>query len=125
MAIDRIGKGGAPPVGHEPAAGVDKKSGVDAPFSVDRTEPVATKAKVGAVGELEQATPLARLRAGEIELRDYVELKVDEATHGLHGLSAAELEDIKSVLRDQLSSDPGLRDLVQTATGREPEPPQD
>ena len=40
-------------------------------------------------------------------------------------LSAAELEDIKSVLRDQLSSDPGLRDLVQTATGREPEPPQD
>ena len=55
----------------------------------------------------------------------YVDLKVEQATRSLGGLPAAELAEIKSVLRDQLRTDPGLADLVRTATGKMPSPPED
>ena len=58
-----------------------------------------------------------------IQWNGYVDLKVDEATRGLEGLSPAELGDIKQVLKEQMVSDPGLVDLVRTATGQLPSPP--
>ena len=58
-------------------------------------------------------------------MNGYVDLKVDEATKSLKGVPAAELAELKDVLRDQLRSDPGLADLVRTATGKSPSPPEE
>lgn len=128
MGIDRIGKGGAPPatpeVAGSGASGVEKKGGPDKPaFSVERPE--ASRAAQAAAVEAAETTPLARLRSGEIDVNGYVDLKVDEATRGLVGLSPAELADIKKVLRDQLATDPGLVDLVRQAAGKTPDTPDD
>jgi hypothetical protein len=128
MAIDRIGKGAGVPGGVpsapevKPAGGA---SGVDAPFKVDRPDSGAAAERAGKVESASATSPLARLRAGEVDVHGYVDLKVDEATSALKGLSSAELDEIKSVLRDQMKSDPGLADLVRTATGKMPTPPED
>jgi hypothetical protein len=124
MAIDRIGKGGALPPSPETGApaGADKAA---APFKVDRSEQAAPAEAARDVAATDATSPLARLRAGEIDVHAYVDLKVDEATKSLKGLPASELAEIKSVLRDQLRSDPGLADLVRTATGKMPSPPED
>ena len=133
MAIDRIGKGAGLPGGvpsaprHEgevkPAGGT---SSVDAPFKVDRTDSASAAQRASNVESASSATaPLARLRAGEVDVHGYIDLKVDEATSALKGISPAELDEIKSVLRDQMKSDPGLADLVRTATGKMPTPPED
>ena len=63
-------------------------------------------------------SPLARLRAGEIDLDRYLDLKVDEATAHLKGLRAHEMSGLRSLLRAQLVSDPSMLDLVQQATGQ-------
>lgn len=120
MGIDRIGKGGAPPVpetGAERAA-IQKKGGVERSFSAELERTTQADA-------VDRASPLGQLRAGEIDVNTYVDRKVDEATRGLEGLSPAELADIKSVLKDQLVTDPGLADLVRTATGKAPTPPEE
>jgi hypothetical protein len=124
MAIDRIGKGGGlPPT---PEATGTGSTGATAPtgktFKVERPEQAGNAAGVDATNA---STPLARLRAGEIDVHGYIDLKVDEATSGLKGLPTAALDDIKSVLRDQMKSDPGLADLVRGATGTMPTPPED
>lgn len=126
MAIDRIGKGaGLTPTpetqGTGGAAGAKK---TDATFKVDRPE-AARAGNVDATSATSPTSPLGRLRAGEVDVHGYIDLKVDQATSGLNGLSAAELDEIKSVLRDQMKSDPGLADLVRTATGKMPTPPED
>jgi hypothetical protein len=129
MAIDRIGKGGALPGAPEAGAptGADK-TGAQAPFKVERPEQSAAadpaRRTEGAEGAA-ATSPLARLRAGEVDVNGYVDLQVEEATKSLKGLPPAELADIKSVLRDQLRTDPGLADLVRTATGKMPSPPED
>ena len=122
MAIDRIGKGGGVPPAPE-TGGVEKKGAVEKTFHVDRSD--ATKA-TQATEATNAASPLARLRAGEIDVHGYIDLKVDEATKALPpGLSPAEMDEIKKVLRDQMATDPGLADLVRTATGQMPKPPED
>jgi hypothetical protein len=126
MGIDRIGKGGAPPATPETqgSASIEKKGPTEKTFSVDRPE--ATRSARAVAGEaVEASSPLARLRAGEIDVNGYVDLKVDEATRGLEGLSPAELDDIKKVLRDQMSTDPGLTDLVRRAAGEAPDLPEE
>ena len=128
MAIDRIGKGGALPGAPEAGApaGADK-TGAKAPFKVERPEQSAAADAARRTEGVEGATtsPLARLRAGEVDVNGYVDLRVEEATKSLKGLPPAELADIKSVLRDQLRTDPGLAELVRTATGTMPSPPED
>jgi hypothetical protein len=127
MAIDRIGKGGGLPPAPDAGgpSGVKDKGAVERPFQVERPDAARPADAAQAAGSVEPTSPLARLRAGEIDVNGYVDLKVDEATKALHGLSPAELDEIKSVLRDQMKTDPGLTDLVRTATGKLPEPPQD
>jgi hypothetical protein len=125
MGIDGIGKGGLPPTAPD-ASGIGPREPNDAiekPFSVERgdMQPSAPAAAASAAA----SAPLARLRAGEIDLDRYVDLKVDEATKGLDGLSPSELDDIRKVLRDQMVTDPGLSDLVHMATGRVPTPPEE
>ena len=126
MGIDRIGKGGAPPATPETegSGSIQKQGPVEKTFSIERTEATKEPAKVGAA-ESTQASPLARLQAGEIDVNTYVDLRVDDATKGLAGLSPAELDDIKKVLRDQMATDPALTDLVGMATGKTPDVPED
>jgi hypothetical protein len=125
MAIDRIGKGAGLP-GGAPSAPEVKPAGVDAPFKVDRADAGQAAQRAGNIESTTPATsPLGRLRAGEVDVHGYIDLKVDEATSALKGISPAELDEIKSVLRDQMKSDPGLADLVRTATGKMPTPPEE
>jgi hypothetical protein len=65
-------------------------------------------------------TPLDRLRAGEIDLDRYLDLKVNEATAHLQGLRAHEMEGLREMLREQLSGDPSMVALVEQATGQRP-----
>jgi hypothetical protein len=129
MAIDRIGKGAGLPGGVPSASEVKPAGGassVEAPFKVGRTDSAGAAQRAGNVESASSATsPLGRLRAGEVDVHGYVDLKVDEATSALKGITPAELDEIKSVLRDQMKSDPGLADLVRTATGKMPTPPED
>ena len=127
MAIDRIGKGGGLPPTPEAQApkGAAGAAPTGAKFEVDRKDPADAAAQAGNVDAAAAATPLSRLRAGEIDVNGYVDLKVDEATHALQGLSPAELGDIKSMLRDQMRTDPGLAELVHAATGKMPTPPEE
>lgn len=126
MGIDGIGgKGAKGPGAPDVAGGVDKTrapGAVDKTFSVERTKDAAPIDKTGSV---DATSPLARLRAGEIDVERYLDLKVDEATKPLEGLPPQDLADIKNMLRDQLATDPGLVDLVKAATGKVPNPPQD
>ncbi|MDB4997318.1 MAG: hypothetical protein JWM74_4750 [Myxococcaceae bacterium] len=138
MAIDRIGKGAGLPQAPEGqgAGGAGGAKKTDATFKVDRPDATRSANEVDATraGNVEASaptsatsptSPLGRLRAGEVDVHGYIDLKVDQATSALKGLSAAELDEIKSVLRDQMKSDPGLADLVRTATGKMPTPPED
>ena len=126
MAIDRIGKGGAPPPTPE-TGGADKahKTGAtDKSFQAELHKGEATK-HAGQVDPTSGPTPLQKLRAGEVDVNGYIDLKVDEATKHLDGLSPHEIDEIKKVLRDQMATDPGLVDLARTATGQIPKPPED
>jgi hypothetical protein len=64
-------------------------------------------------GPRAEAPPLKRLRAGEITLEAYLDLKVDEATAHLAGLSSTKLESVKRELREKLAEDPKLASLVR------------
>ena len=119
MSIDRIGKGSAPPP-PKPVSGAEKTRGADATKTFEVHAPhVAASGPVAAVAP-PGVGALERLRSGDIDLDGYLDLKVHEATAHLHGLRAADLEGIRSLLRDQIAGDPALSDLVQRATGQVP-----
>ena len=117
MGIDGIGKGGAPP----PTSGIDRAPSpstaeVDSPsaeFKVGKTTP--SEAPAGA--------SLDQVRSGAISVSQYLDLKVNEATsHLANRLGAEQFAFIRQSLREQLSSDPALVDLVKAATGQLPPP---
>jgi len=113
MSIDRIGKrpqteGVSPPTDAAPAT-----RAAGQPFQVERA---------AATGG---ATPLDRVRAGEITLEQYLEQKVHDATDHLAlagTVSPEQLSFIRSSLREQLATDPVLVELVRAATGGTPVP---
>lgn len=122
MGIDRIGKTG-PPV---PPPEVGGASGVR-PSGPAFQVPTASQAPAASTQvDATRATgaALERLRAGEVDVGGYVDLKVHEATAHLSALPAVELEKIRSALRERLSADPTLVELLHTATG-ETLPPDD
>jgi hypothetical protein len=125
MGIDGIGKKGppAPPLPKEGATPA-RPAEAGRPFEVSGPARPAPAGQTGAVAPL-APTPLERLRAGEVDVNGYVELKVREATAHLAALPPAELEAIRSALRGRLASDPTLVELVRTATGAVPTPPAD
>jgi hypothetical protein len=117
MGIDGIGKGGAPP----PASGIDRS------ISSSATEvgSSSTEFKVGKAAPSEGAAPasLDQVRSGAISVSQYLDLKVNEATaHLADRVSAEQLSFIQQSLREQLSTDPALVDLVKAATGHLPPP---
>ena len=89
MGIDRIGKGSAPPPGagtgapseRAPTERADRIRGPEPsrPFEV-RTEKSAESAKASEIGATSGPSALERLRAGQIDMNGYLDLKVDQAT---------------------------------------------
>ncbi|HSQ63484.1 MAG TPA: hypothetical protein VLM85_09740 [Polyangiaceae bacterium] len=124
--VDRIGKGGPPlpPAGPTGPAGA-KETGKT--FDVHKPEGVtgAQATRAGEVVATTGPTPLEQLKAGRIDLDGYLDLKVQEATAHLHGLSPVQLDGIRSMLRDRMATDPALADLVKQATGQAPHVPED
>jgi hypothetical protein len=136
MGIDRIGKG-APSAPPKPAsaaeraedAGKPEKSGqVGAtgktfevrPSPTSASPPPATASTAPVAPTTAASSPLEKLRAGEIDLDRYLDLKVNDATAHLGGLRAHESEELRALLRTQLTTDPSLVDLVRQATGQSP-----
>jgi hypothetical protein len=130
--VDGIGKGGPPRgVGGTPPTTGPTKPAVSSPqagtptgktFDVGKTREataIETPANVNATGALEQ------LKAGKIDFNQYVDLKVDEATSHLEGLSPSQVDSIRSMLRDRMATDPELVDLVKQATGQAPSVPEE
>jgi len=122
MGIDGIGSKGPPAV---PPPQVGAQGPVRAPeagrtFEVPRSAPPAETAPTEAPrGALE------RLRAGELDANGYVDAKVQEATAHLGVLPPARLEEIRAAMRDRMTSDPALAELLRTAAGHVPVPPSD
>lgn len=118
MGIDRIGRAGGG-AGITPPATVplDKTSAAGESFHVERTRGADKSAEL---------SPLERLKAGEIELPQYLDLRVEQATAHLEGKLAPEkLDFLRQSLRIQIESDPALIELVQSATGQAPKPSDD
>jgi hypothetical protein len=117
MGIDGIGKKG-PPL---PASKIGDVAG--APKASRAFEPRKAEAPAKVVPVVGGA--LEQFKSGAINLNQYLDLKVSQATEHLSALRPGELESIRRALRDRLSSDPTLADLVRTATGSVPQPSGD
>jgi hypothetical protein len=115
MGIDGIGKGaGVGAVAPEVASKVGDaaKVGTTAePFRVGKAAPTQGSAPIS----------LDRVRSGEISVSEYLDRKVSEVTsHLVDRLSPDQLAFVQENLREQLSTDPVLVDLVKAATGAVP-----
>jgi hypothetical protein len=124
MGIDGIGKGGGvPPTTHgvgdvgasKPASEVTESGRV---FEV-RGEKTQAATKTNAADHVEK-TPLEKLRAGEVDVHGYVDLKVEAATRNLKGLGPVELDHIRASLKHQMANDPAISDLVKQVAGSTP-----
>lgn len=120
MGIDGIGK--KPPVGVDAGGGIAPAPKTGATFEVGGAEP---NAPVGGLDAVDASSPLARLRAGEIDVEQYVDLRIDEAMHALQGMPPSDITAIRGLLREKIVSDPTHLDLVRQATGQTPAIPED
>jgi hypothetical protein len=121
--VDGIGKGGPPRGvgGAPPTTGPAKPAETGKTFEVGKArEATAIEAPLNV-----QGGALEQLKAGKIDFNQYVDLKVQEATSHLEGLSPAQLDSIQSMLRDRMATDPELVDLVKQATGQAPSVPEE
>ena len=108
MGIDGINKGGGP-AGISPTASgsIGGVAGADE-FSVGDVQPTTG---------VTATAPLDRLKAGEIDVDSYLDMRVEQATAHLAGrVDPEQLGFIRSSLRAQLEQDPALVDLVRRAT---------
>jgi hypothetical protein len=113
MGIDGIGKGsGGLPIG-----------GIDSAQPGEAAAKGQAEFKISGPSSAEPAAPtsLDRLRSGEISMDQYLDVQVHEATSHLGGrLQPEQLSFVRDSLREQLSTDPVLIDLVKQATGALP-----
>jgi hypothetical protein len=112
MSIDRIGKGN----------GISPGTGIGQPSSSSEVSKSGAEFKVTKSEAVEGARPpLDRLRAGEISVSQYLDIKVGEATAHLdRRLTTEQIDFIRNSLREQLTSDPLLAELVKASTGSLP-----
>lgn len=119
MGVDGIGKvpppsgGGVTP----PEAATSPAAEIDHPFSAHIAGAGAASPVQGLPSALEQ------LKGGSIDLERYLDIKVQEATTTIAGLAPAQVDRLRTALRERLSSDPALVDLVRKATGAVEVPP--
>jgi hypothetical protein len=114
MAIDGIGK---PPISGLPSLGGSSSvAGVkpQADFSIDSASGPGTAQPASAV----DATNLTKqIESGQLTQERYLEARVDLAVQHLVGqIPADQIDVIQATLRDQLSTDPMLLDMVARAT---------
>jgi hypothetical protein len=77
--------------------------------------------KVAPAGSAEGSEALQAVKRGELGLEQYLDQRVTEAVRHLEArLSPDELGFVKQTLREQLSTDPVLMELVRRATGSLP-----
>ncbi len=124
MGIDGIGSKGPPAPPPPPRAGgaegAARPTEAGRAFEVGKAAaPVATPPSEVSRGALE------RLRAGEIDADGYVDAKLHEATAHLGALPPARLDEIRAALRDRMTGDPALAELLRTAVGHASPPPGD
>jgi hypothetical protein len=118
MGIDRIA-GRPPGLPPQELGNAPRAEPAAAGFEIARpSSPAPADAVAAPVSALEQ------VRSGQIDVRTYLDQKVDEATAHLTALPAAQLDAIREALRDRLAGDPSLVDLVRAAAGQSP-PPRD
>lgn len=115
--VDGIGKGGPKIPPTKPAAGTPKVSETGRTFEVQKPTGAAPVGQTQAVGG---PSAVEQLKSGQIDVNGYLDLKVNEATAHLKGLTPVQLDAIRSMLRDQLATDPALADLFKQATGHAP-----
>jgi hypothetical protein len=118
MSIDGIGKGGGKP----PLSGIDQPGSSSVTGSIGEASS-EFKVAPSTVVEAPALQPLDQLRSGAISVSQYLDIKVNEATSHLdQRLGAEQLSFIRDSLREQLSTDPVLVELVRSATGALPPP---
>lgn len=109
MGIDGIGK---PPI--PPSAGAAGPTGTSRPASTGESFRVGVSAAESSQG----SEALGRLQRGEIDVSEYLEIRVSDAVSHLQGrLSAEQLSFVKESLRAELETDPVLVELVRRTTG--------
>ena len=111
MGIDGVGKPGPTLPGATPVDSVKPAEGKSFKQVLESGQVDGTQ-QVGASDEL------ARLAKGELTIDQYLDARVESAVSHLQGqLDAGQLAYVKETLREQLSTDPVLVNLVQRATG--------
>jgi hypothetical protein len=103
-----------------PGGGVSPTS---APSTGEKTFEGPTSSGPSKAGvERTGSAPLARLQSGEISVDEYLDWQVQEAAAHLQGkLPQEQLEFVQQSLREQLSQDPVLVELVRRTTGARPQ----
>ena len=90
---------------------------------LSRSSKAAPAAQAGAVEAPRSA--LDRLRAGEVDVNGYVDLKVARGHGAPHGAPSGRARAAASRAARPAGERPGLVDLVRAATGAVPRPPTD
>jgi hypothetical protein len=125
VGIDGIGKGGSVPDVRLPVEGAAKVGAPASPsFEVKPTE-AQTGAQPAAQINAVASPALEGVRSGTLDIHGYLDAKVHEATAHLSHLTPAQLDEVKAIVRDQLTRDPHLVELVQHATGQAMPPPDE
>ena len=114
------GPGGSGPPGKIGGVGAPGAPATTGPTGANKTSFSETlKSNEAAAKSTEaagSATPLERLRTGEIDVNGYVDLRVRDATAHLEGvLSPQDLEKVQEELRDAIENDPDIAALVKGA----------
>lgn len=120
MGIDGINKpgGGIPRAGSSTPQGADSSfkstletDGVQGAASLD---PSTRSAGTG------DKSPLEQLDVGTLSVDEYLDLQVDQAVAHLEGkLPRSQLDFVRETLREQLSEDPVLVELVRRTTAHQ------
>jgi hypothetical protein len=113
MGVDGIGSGGRPVHGLGVRELGPAEAGATAAADGTGSAPsVAGASGSGALGQLER---------GEINVEQYLDTRVAEAVRHLEGrVPASQVDFVKKALREELSSDPVLVELVRRTTGSSP-----
>lgn len=112
MAIDGIGRPGAPGLSNQVAGVGSSEPPPKADFAVATSSKAEGSTAVSGVsGEL-----LKRVQSGELSRDQYLDIKAEQAVSHLVGqLPGDQVELIRATIRDQIDQDPVLERLVQQA----------